>query len=235
MEWIKKLGKGELNMILILGSWAYIHNFYLRESIRQILVWWWKHWKMKQNTVNLIYSYLLVINLFFILFIICFSFIICAVLRGWVSLCLLYSCLILWATCYLMYSCSVFGSWEIAVSVSNAKVAIQFLCLCPKLYLRPLLRSDSSSLVKVMFVLLTARGYNCLWKSELLVWLFDSWFNFALIVLYFLSASRLTKKRMDSIVVRHMLPHSWAAFRWALYKSLLSFCFFLCRNLISSL
>jgi hypothetical protein len=55
-------------------------------------------------------------------------------------------------------SCSAYGKCEMAVSASMAKVLIQFLRLYCRLYLRPLLRSASSSLENVISVLLPTRG-----------------------------------------------------------------------------
>jgi len=54
-------------------------------------------------------------------------------------------------------------------------------------------------------------------------------------VLYFFSNSWLIDSCMESRVMYHAVPHTCAAFRCILYRTLFSFYFFLYKNLILSL
>jgi hypothetical protein len=54
-------------------------------------------------------------------------------------------------------------------------------------------------------------------------------------VLYFLVAAVLTTECVYELMRCHALFHSWAALRCALNSSAFNCCFFLCRNLSSSL
>jgi hypothetical protein len=121
-----------------------------------------------------------------------------------------------------------------AFSASRASYVNQFFCLWCMSYLGPLFSSLSSSVVKVMFVLLINLGKNFCFLSGFVVCSFVSFAILLFMVWYLLLSFSCSSASIVSCMYGHVLLHSLARLRWMLYSSVFSRCFF-CTGTLSLL